>query len=85
MTRSSILWTELFADLLMEYTLNVTVGDGKYTVIQGQDGRLRALRYGEEWRDCCGDGLIYTLAAEVEKLREQIKELSSANDSTDPR
>lgn len=52
--------------------LSVTVGDGKYTVQQDASGRLTALRYGEPWRDCCGDGLIYTLAAEVESLREQL-------------
>lgn len=49
--------------------LRVTVGDGKYTVIQEADGHLRALRYGEEWRDCTGDGLILALAHEVERLR----------------
>jgi hypothetical protein len=53
--------------------LCVTVGDGgKYTVTQDATGRLTALRYGEPWRDCCGDGLIYTLAAEVETLREEL-------------
>jgi len=52
--------------------LCVTVGDGKYPVKQDATGRLTALRYGEPWRDCCGDGLIYTLAAEVETLREEL-------------
>ncbi len=52
--------------------LCVTVADGKYTVKQDATGRLTALRYGEPWRDCCGDGLIYMLAAEVETLREQL-------------
>lgn len=32
-------------------------------------GRLSVLRYGEKWRDCTGDNLIYCLAAEVEALR----------------
>lgn len=54
----------------MNDQLNVTVGNGKYTVIQDSDGRLRALRYGEEWRDCCGDNLVHALACEVENLRE---------------
>lgn len=53
----------------MTNQLEVTVADGKYTVIQRPDGRLVALRYGKEWRDCCGDGLIYALAAEIEELR----------------
>ena len=51
--------------------LHVTVYDGKYTVIQDETGRLRALRYGEEWRDCCGDGLILALAQEIANLREK--------------
>lgn len=55
--------------------LNVTVYDGKYTVIQDEKGRLRALRYGEEWRDCVGDGLICALGYEVHELRTRIKEL----------
>lgn len=55
-------------------TLRVTVGDGKYTVVLPKDGRLHALRYGEQWRDCVGDGLVLALALEVEALRELLKE-----------
>jgi hypothetical protein len=51
--------------------LKVTVGDGKYTVLFDENDRLSALRYGEKWRDCCGDGLILALAYEVEELREE--------------
>lgn len=49
--------------------MRVSVYDGKYTVVWGGKEPLRALRYGEEWRDCCGDGLILALAQEVEELR----------------
>lgn len=52
--------------------LCVTVADGKYTVKQDASGRLIALRYGEPWRDCVGDGLICALAYEVDSLREQL-------------
>lgn len=52
--------------------LCVTVADGKYTVKQDASGRLTALRYGEPWRDCVGDGLICALAYEVDSLREQL-------------
>ncbi len=52
--------------------LSVTVYDGKYTVIQENTGNVKALRYGEEWRDCCGDGLILALAQEVQSLREEL-------------
>jgi hypothetical protein len=57
--------------------LNVTVYGRKYTVIQSENGGIRALRYGEEWRDCCGDGLILALAQEVEELRERLQELQA--------
>lgn len=52
--------------------LNVTVGDGKYTVVQPENGGAYALRYGEPWRDCCGDNLILELAYEVEDLRSRL-------------
>jgi hypothetical protein len=51
--------------------LRVEVADGKYTVVMDAKGGLRALRYGEEWRDCCGDGLILALAQEIAELREK--------------
>ena len=51
--------------------LCVTVADGKYTVILDDNG-LRALRHDEEWRDCCGDGLILALASEIEELRNKL-------------
>ena len=53
--------------------MEVTIAGGKYTVRQEAGGRLVALRYGESWRDCCGDGLIFALAAEVEELRNELK------------
>jgi len=56
----------------IDNAVNITVYDGKYTVIQDVKGRLRALRYGDEWRDCCGDGLILALAQEVQNLRDLI-------------
>jgi hypothetical protein len=52
----------------------VNVDDGKYTVILG-DNNLRALRYGEEWRDCCGDNLIFYLASELDEARKEINRL----------
>jgi hypothetical protein len=51
--------------------LSVTVYDGKYTVRQDASGRLTALRYGQPWRDCVGDGLILALAQEVQNLRDR--------------
>lgn len=54
-------------------TLSVTVADGKYTVLQDEFGRLSALRYGEQWRNCVGDGLVLALAQEVRKLEDLYK------------
>jgi hypothetical protein len=64
-------------DVASGAVLGVTVGDGKYTVQQDASGRLTALRYGEPWRDCCGDGLIYQLAAELQDAREALQRIAS--------
>lgn len=47
---------------------------GKYTIIHENGCNLRALRYGEEWRNLIGDNLVLAMAQEIEELREkQIK------------
>jgi hypothetical protein len=58
---------------MSELALNVTIADGKYTVRQASNGRVFALRYGEPWRDCTGDGLIFRLAEEIQDLREKLE------------
>lgn len=55
--------------------MRVDVCGGKYTVVFGSDNRLHALRYGEEWRNCVGDNLIYYLAVELEEARLKVAEL----------
>ncbi len=60
----------------MSDLLNITVGSGKYTVVMDDKGYLSALRYGEPWRDCCGDNLVYALASEVESLRAALEKVS---------
>lgn len=55
------------------HELRVTIRDGKYTVVLPVDGKLHALRYGQPWRDCVGDGLILSFAQEVERLRDALK------------
>lgn len=52
----------------------VEVAGGKYTVIQDAKGRLTALRYGKAWRDCCGDGLIFSMASDLQELRDELAE-----------
>jgi hypothetical protein len=56
---------------------DVTVYGGKYRYIFDKDG-ARALRYGEPWRDCCGDGFILALAQDLEEAREQRDALAEA-------
>ena len=53
--------------------LNVSICDGKYTVIQEPTGETRVLRYGEEWRDVTGDNVIGGLAWELQESRKRIK------------
>lgn len=45
---------------------------GKYTVVHNNGVALRALRYGEPWRDLSGDGLVLAMAQEVEDLKAEL-------------
>ena len=63
--------------------MEVTVGDGKYTVVQRENGNLEARRHGMLWRDCTGDGLIYQLAAEVASLRGQLNVIRQSGSDRD--
>lgn len=56
-----------------EYYLDIA--DGKYTVYQEKNGTVKALRYGEPWRDLCGDNLIFYLMVELIEAKEKIKTL----------
>ncbi|MGO2150819.1 MAG: hypothetical protein ACTH32_06415 [Microbacterium gubbeenense] len=51
----------------------IDVADGKYTVLGIEDGHLRALRHGEEWRSLTGDNLILALAQELQEARERLE------------
>jgi hypothetical protein len=55
--------------------LQVSVSNGKYTVILKENGGTEALRHGEPWRDCCGDNLIYCLASELDEARQEVESL----------
>ena len=61
--------------------VNISICDGKYTVIQEPTGGTRVLRYGEEWRDVTGDNVICGLAWELQESRERIKRLEEENDA----
>lgn len=68
----------------MNQTEQVTVADGKYTVVIGADGSLSALRHGEPWRDLTGDKLVYCLAAELIEARKALETASVAQPSAEP-
>ena len=51
--------------------------DGKYTLIERTPGHLVALRYGEDWRDLCGDHLIYALYDRLCKLETLLESAHS--------
>lgn len=62
----------------MSDMVNVSICDGKYTIIQDASGRTKLLRYGEPWRWVTGDNVILGAAYEIEKLQERIKQLEDA-------
>lgn len=59
----------------MSDMINVSICDGKYTIIQDASGRTKLLRYGEPWRWVTGDNVILGAAYEIEKLQVRIKQL----------
>ena len=58
--------------------MQVTTDDGKYTVVipEGAGQTLYALRWGEPWRDCCGDHLILSLASNLDDARKELDDLN---------
>jgi len=56
----------------MKDLYRVTVDDGKYTVVLPEKGGMYALRHGEAWRDCCGDGLILALVQRIDELENKL-------------
>lgn len=58
--------------------MDIRLADGKYRLLQNDDGTgLRALRYGEEWRDLTGDNLVSELGHRIEELEDQCGEYRS--------
>lgn len=58
----------------------IDLHDGKYTIINELEngGGLRALRYGEEWRNLEGDNLVLSLFQELEEAKEEVERLREA-------
>lgn len=61
----------------------VQLSDGKYAVIHCDGQGLRALRYGEPWRDLSGDGLVLAMAQEIERLRAALSSAPAAISTED--
>ena len=59
--------------------MRVSVEGGKYTYVITETN-AHVLRYGELWKDATGDKFTYSMAAEIESLREQVEKLTEAYD-----
>lgn len=59
---------------------SIVLNNGKYTVVHNNGANLRALRHGEEWRSLVGDGLVLSMAQEIESLIEQTNKLHQEKD-----
>jgi hypothetical protein len=57
--------------------MKAKLADGKYEVVF-DEGKLYATRYGESWRDLCGDNLIYWMLVDVVKYRELLEIVNAA-------
>ena len=55
----------------MTNTIEWKDSEGKYAVKFTGDS-FKATRYGEEWRDLCGDGLILAMLFEIDRLDEEL-------------
>ncbi len=53
----------------------ISVYDGKYTLIyNSENSEFKCLRYGKEWRNLVGDGMILSLFFEIQRLKEKCGE-----------
>jgi hypothetical protein len=59
--------------------MNIVLENGKYTIIQNIQPKyeFKALRYGEEWRNLTGDGMILALCHRIEELEEEIQRMKN--------
>ena len=55
--------------------MRVSVENGKYTYVITETN-AHVLRYGKLWKDATGDKFTYSMAAEIESLREQVEKLT---------
>ena len=53
-------------------TEKVELAEGKYTVCLDEDYTFYALRHGALWRDMTGDGMIFSMFQEIQKLKSKV-------------
>lgn len=67
----------------MTYPTRIDVCDGKYTIIYDfETGQSEALRYGEKWRDLCGDKMVLAMFDTIVELRERAAEIEALKEWT---
>lgn len=54
--------------------MKIDLDDGKYTYVM-DNGKQYALRYGEPWRDLCGDKFVYAMACMIQGLEDEVQSL----------
>ena len=60
--------------------MEISLEDGKYTVVLDDEGRLYANRYDEHfWRDLSGDKLVMALVHKIEELENAVKSAKEVN------
>jgi hypothetical protein len=57
--------------------MRINLNDKKYTYVRNEDGSQSALRYGKPWRNLTGDNFIFSMAQEIEELKQRIAELEA--------
>lgn len=55
----------------------VVLENGKYEVVI-ENGAMKALRHGEEWRNLAGDKLIFAMVCKIEDLQGDLREAAIA-------
>lgn len=56
----------------MSYPTRIDLCDGKYSVIYDlRTGQSECLRYGEKWRDLCGDKMVLAMFDRIVELEAE--------------
>lgn len=76
--------SRLNVGLGVAYPTKIDLCDGKYTVIYDlKTGQSECLRYGEKWRELCGDKMVMAMFDEIVALREAIEVMRVAGGASE--